>query len=130
VSPCLSAWSQEELKAFVCYVCGDVTSRMFINDNILFNSKRNIIDNFPIIYRLSLHTPLCSTHGGRFDLPNTVKVFYMVYPGRCGEAALVFYHSTPGGHPFHVRTTQINRQFELISRLPSSTELINIGCLL
>ena len=37
-----------------------------------------------------------------------------------------FAHSTPRGHPCLVRTTQINRQFELISRLPSSAELINI----
>ena len=49
-----------------------IISRMFINDNILFNSKRNIIDNS----RLSLRTPLRSTHGGSFELPNTVKVLH------------------------------------------------------
>jgi hypothetical protein len=36
------------LKTFVCCTCGVIISRMFINDNIHFNSKRNIIDNFPI----------------------------------------------------------------------------------
>ncbi len=53
------------------------------------------------------------------------KVFYMVYPGRCGQEALAFFHSTPRAHPWHVRTTQINGQFELISCLPSSSELIH-----
>ena len=45
-----------------------VISRMYIMDNILFSTKKEMINNFPIE---STHPPR-STHGGSFELPNTL----------------------------------------------------------
>jgi hypothetical protein len=53
-SPCLSEWSQEALKSFVCYVCRVVISRMYIMDNLTSSSVRR--RKLSIISRLSLHT--------------------------------------------------------------------------
>jgi hypothetical protein len=52
---------------FVSCVCRVVISRMYIMDNILSSTKKEIINNFPIE---STHPP-CSTHGGNFELRNT-----------------------------------------------------------
>jgi hypothetical protein len=84
-SPCLSAWSQETLKAFVRCTCRVVISRMYIMDNILFSTKKEIINYFPIE---STHPPR-STHGGIFELPNTLRA-YIAFSRRCGDAALTF----------------------------------------
>jgi hypothetical protein len=70
----------------ICVLCGRVViSRMYIMDNILFSTKKEIINNFPIE---STHPPH-STHGGSFELPNTLNV-YIGYLRRCGDTALAF----------------------------------------
>ena len=52
----------------ICALHGRVViSRMYIMDNIVFSTKKEIINNFPIE---STYPPR-STHGGSFELPNT-----------------------------------------------------------
>jgi hypothetical protein len=87
---CISVWSQEESSICVLHLWGYNISDVVI-DNILFSTKKEIIDNFPV-------------RSGIDILPTL----------------------TPRDHPCHVRTTQVNKQFDMISRLPCTTILINI----
>ena len=50
------------------------------------------------------------------------------YPGRWEKWNQRFGHSTPRGHPCHVRTTQLDTQFDMVSLLPYSVFLINMKC--
>ncbi len=52
-------------------------SRMYIMDNILFSTKKEIINNFPIE---STYPPR-SSHGGIFELPNTSALTLHTYEG-------------------------------------------------